>query len=53
MKKIALDIPLISLSELSKGIKKVFGVSKEDSDKQIAELQRANARKRQAKKAKP
>jgi hypothetical protein len=43
------NIPLIPLEDFKDTVKSILNVSKEESDKQIAELQASNAAVRQAK----
>lgn len=44
------DVALIPSGQFKEAVKRVFSKSKEDSDKQIEELQASNAKKREAKK---
>ena len=46
----AQDIHLIPIGSFKKTLKKVFSNTKQESDRQLAELQVSNLRKRQAKK---
>jgi hypothetical protein len=44
------DVPLIPLGDFKNVVKKVLSVSKPESDRQLAELQASNLRKREARK---
>ena len=44
------DVPLIPIGDFQKAVKKVLSNSKAESDKQLAEFQASNLRKREAKK---
>jgi hypothetical protein len=44
------DVPLIPLGDFKNVVKKVLSVSKQESDKQLAEFQSSNLRKREARK---
>jgi len=46
----ASEVPLISFGDFQKVVKKVLSVSKPESDKQLAEFQASNLKKREAKK---
>ena len=46
------DVPLIPLEDFKDAVRNIFNVSKEESDKQIEELQASNAAVRQAKQQK-
>lgn len=47
------DIELVPFERFKEGVAKVLANTKTESDAQIRKFQAANARKRQAKKAKP
>ena len=44
------DVPLIPFGDFKRAVKKVLSNSKVDSDKQLAEFQASNLKKREAKK---
>jgi hypothetical protein len=44
------DVPLIPFGDFKNVVKKVLSVSKPESDRQLAELQASNLKKREAKK---
>jgi hypothetical protein len=44
------DVPLVPINDFKQAVKKVLSNTKAESDKQLAELQISNLKKRQAKK---
>jgi len=44
------DIPLVPFEDFKTSVKKILSNTKADSDRQLAEFQTSNLRKRQAKK---
>lgn len=44
------EIPLVAIDDFKKAVKKVLSNSKAESDRQLAEFQASNLRKREAKK---
>ena len=50
MQKAARDTPLIPFREFAKQVPRILSVSKQESDRQLAEFQTENARRRSAKK---
>jgi len=44
------DIPLVPFEEFKRSVKKILSNTKADSDRQLAEFQASNLRKRQDKK---
>ncbi len=44
------DVPLIPMGDFKKAVRKVLSNTKAESDKQLAEFQASNLRKREAKK---
>jgi hypothetical protein len=44
------DVPLVPLGAFKKAVKTVFSNTKKESDRQLAEFQASNLRKREAKK---
>ena len=49
-KQAASDVPLASMSDFQKAVRKVLSNTKQESDKQLAEFQAGNLKKREAKK---
>jgi hypothetical protein len=44
------DVPLIPMDDFKKAVKKILSNTKAESDRQLAEFQASNLRKREAKK---